>query len=106
MDTLPPSPENARNKLKNILNNKKIEELINEIDSYVKEAEDWDDDNNGIPVVSKEKLDKMIAKLDKLRGKIGGGTRRRKRKRKRKTRKRKKNKSKKKRKKRRRRTRK
>jgi len=93
MSTLPPSPEKARKKLIEIATQK----LEEEINNYVEDAEYWDDDNNGRPVVSKKKLDDMIAKLDELRGKIGGATRRRKRNRKRKTRKRKKNKSKKKR---------
>ena len=102
MPTLP-SPEEARKKLK-----EKIKELETSIEKYVENAEaynrDWDDD--GVPEVDKKTLDEMIAKLDKLRGKIGGSTRRRKRKRKRKTRKRKRKKSRKKQKRRRRRTRK
>lgn len=65
-------------------------------------AEDWNDNNDGIPVVSKNKLDNLAAEIEDLRKLIkGGGTRTRKRRRKRKRKK-----SRKKRKKRRRRTRK
>ena len=100
-----PSPEKAQNELlkklqENII--KKITLLESAIDTYVEDAEDWDDNNDGIPVVSKKKLDNLAAKIEELRKKIKGGGRRTRRRRRKKKRK----KSRKKRKKRRRRTRK
>jgi len=68
----PPSPEKARKELfkksqENIKKN--ITLLESDIDTYVEDAEDWDDNNDGIPVVSKKKLDEMAAKIEELRKK-------------------------------------
>ena len=100
-----PSPEKARKELfkksqENIKKN--IIRLESAIDALLEEAESWDDDNDGVPRVDKNKLDNLAAEIEDLRKLIkGGGTRTRKRRRKRKRKK-----SRKKRKKRRRRTRK
>ena len=100
-----PLPEEARNELlkksqENI--KKKIKLFESAIDALLEEAVAWNDNNDGVPLVDKKKLDNMAAKIEELRKKIKGGGRRTRRRRRKKKRK----KSRKKRKKRRRRTRK
>jgi hypothetical protein len=100
-----PLPGEARNELLNKLQEnikKKIKLLESAIDTYVKDAEYRGDNNDGVPLVDKKKLDNMAAEIEELRKKIKGGGRRTRRRRRKKKRK----KSRKKRKKRRRRTRK
>ena len=94
MSKAPPPPlptvEEARKKLlKKLQENikKKIKLLESSIDTYVEDAVAWDDNNDGVPLVDKKKLDNMAAKIEELRKKIKGGgrrTRRRRRKKKRK----------------------
>jgi hypothetical protein len=88
MNNAPPSVEEARKKLikkiekakSNKKINQEIKRLETKMDIYVETAEDWDDNNDGVPVVSKEKLDEMAAEIDELRKGRGRRTRKRRKK--------------------------
>ena len=82
MSKAPPSVEEARKKLLEKSQEKikeNIKRLESTIDTYVETAEDWNDNNDGIPVLSKKRLDKMGAKIENLRKQLKGGRRTRKR---------------------------
>ena len=82
MNKAPPSVEEARKKLIEKSNkkiNKEIKRWESKMDDYVETAEDWNDNNDGIPVLSKKRLDKMAAKIENLRKQLRGGRSTRKR---------------------------